>query len=189
VFDLDGMLIDSLYQYVLVARLLATWSCNLLGALGAPGTARTRRLVGGCPPLWMEAHPHSRSAELASPPTFRAYSLAQKSPLGSRFRGHQDIPIWCPQRLHLGLSPNGISSTLRAKSEAMSTETRMAIEQSTPMPQRSEGRASVRYETKVFSHWDRQALAEVDAAFTYEIAWIPERQCWRSFLCSVSKLA
>ena len=73
--------------------------------------------------------------------------------------------------------------------KAMSTETRMAIEQSTLMPQCSESRASVRYETKVFSHWDRQALAEVNDAFTYEIAWIPERQCWRSFLCSVSKLA
>ena len=73
--------------------------------------------------------------------------------------------------------------------KAMSTETRMAIEQSTSMPQRSEGGVSVRYETKVLSQWDRQALAEVDAAFTYEIAWIPERQCWRSFLCSVSKLA
>ena len=73
--------------------------------------------------------------------------------------------------------------------KAMSTETRMAIEQSTPMPQRSESGVSVRYETKVFSLWDRQALAEVDDAFTYEIAWIPERQCWRSFLCSVSKLA
>ncbi len=72
--------------------------------------------------------------------------------------------------------------------KAMSTETRMAIEQSTPM-QRSESGASVRYETKVLSHWDRQALAEVNHAFTYEIAWIPERQCWRSFLCSVSKLA
>jgi acyl-homoserine lactone acylase PvdQ len=71
----------------------------------------------------------------------------------------------------------------------MSTETRMAIAQSTPMPQRSESGVSVRYETNVLSHWDRQALAEVDAAFTYEIAWIPERQCWRSFLCSVSKLA
>ncbi len=73
--------------------------------------------------------------------------------------------------------------------KAMSTETRMAIEQSTPMPQRSESGVSMRYETKVFSHWDRQALAEVDAAFTYEIAWIPERQCWRSFLCSIGKLA
>ena len=73
--------------------------------------------------------------------------------------------------------------------KAMSTETRMAIEQSTSMPQRSEGGVSVRYETKVLSQWDRQALAEVDAAFTYEIAWIPERQCWRSFLCSVSKPA
>lgn len=72
---------------------------------------------------------------------------------------------------------------------AMSTETRMAIEQSTPMPQLSESRVSVRYETKVFSIWDRQALAEVNDAFTYEISWIPERQCWRTFLCSVSKLA
>jgi hypothetical protein len=71
----------------------------------------------------------------------------------------------------------------------MSTETRMAIEQSTPTPQRSESGVNVRYETKVFSHWDRQALAEVNDAFTYEISWIPERQCWRTFLCSVNKLA
>jgi hypothetical protein len=71
----------------------------------------------------------------------------------------------------------------------MSTETRMAIEQSTPMPQRYGSGVNVRYETKVFSHWDRQAWAEVNDAFTYEISWIPERQCWRSFLCSVSKLA
>jgi len=56
------------------------------------------------------------------------------------------------------------------------------------MPQRSENRESVRYETKVLSLWDREASAEVARAFTYEIAWIPERQCWRSFLCSVSKL-
>jgi len=69
----------------------------------------------------------------------------------------------------------------------MSTETRMAIQQSTPMLQCSEGGMSVRYETRVVSHWDRQALAEVACAFTYEIAWIPERQCWRSFLHSVSK--
>ncbi len=48
---------------------------------------------------------------------------------------------------------------------------------------------SVRYETKVFSLWDRKAGVEVAHAFTYEIAWIPERQCWRSFLCSVNKLA
>ena len=73
--------------------------------------------------------------------------------------------------------------------KAMSTETRMAIEQSTPMPQRSESGASVGYETRVFSVWDRKAWAEVAHAFTYEIAWIPDRQCWRSFLCSVSKLA
>jgi hypothetical protein len=71
---------------------------------------------------------------------------------------------------------------------AMSRETRMAIEQSRPMSQCSKSRESVRYETKVLPHWDRQALAEVAHAFTYEIAWIPERQCWRSFLCSVSKL-
>jgi hypothetical protein len=71
----------------------------------------------------------------------------------------------------------------------MSIETRMAIEQSTSMPQCPDSRASVRYETKVFSHGDGQALAEVNDAFTYEIAWIPERQCWRTFLCSVSKLA
>ena len=56
------------------------------------------------------------------------------------------------------------------------------------MAQRSENRVSVRYETKVLSVWDREALAEVARAFTYEIAWMPERQCWRSFLCSVSKL-
>jgi hypothetical protein len=70
----------------------------------------------------------------------------------------------------------------------MSIETRMAIEQSRPMPQCSENGVSVRYETKVFSHWDRHTLAEVAHAFTCEIAWIPERQCWRSFLCSISKL-
>jgi hypothetical protein len=70
----------------------------------------------------------------------------------------------------------------------MSTETRMAIEHSTPMPQCSESRVSVRYETMVFSRWDRKASAEVAHACMYEIAWIPELQCWRSFLCSVNKL-
>jgi hypothetical protein len=70
----------------------------------------------------------------------------------------------------------------------MSTETRMAIEQSRPMPQCSENRVIVRYETKVLPHWDRQERAEVAHAFTHEISWIPERECWRSFLCSVSKL-
>jgi hypothetical protein len=70
----------------------------------------------------------------------------------------------------------------------MTVETRMAIEQSRPMPVCSESRESVRYETKVLSVWDREASAEVARAFTYEIAWIPERQYWRSFLCSVSKL-
>ena len=71
----------------------------------------------------------------------------------------------------------------------MSIETRMAIEQSRPMSQSEERCVSLRYETKVLSHWDRQEGAEVAHAFTYEIAWIPERQCWRSFLCSVSNLA
>jgi hypothetical protein len=71
----------------------------------------------------------------------------------------------------------------------MSIQTRMAIEQSGPIPQCTESRVSVRYETKVFSLGDRKALAEVDPACMYEIAWIPERQCWRSFLCSGSKLA
>jgi hypothetical protein len=71
---------------------------------------------------------------------------------------------------------------------AMSIQTRMAIEQSRPMPQCSESAVSVRYETKVLSLWDREASAEVARAFTYEIAWISERQCWRSFLCSVGKL-
>jgi hypothetical protein len=70
----------------------------------------------------------------------------------------------------------------------MSIETRMAIEQSRAMPPCSESGVSVRYETKVCSHWDREVWAEVAHALTYEIAWIPERQCWRSFLCSVSKL-
>ena len=38
----------------------------------------------------------------------------------------------------------------------MSRETRMAIEHSTPMPQRFESGVSARYETKVFSPWDRK---------------------------------
>ena len=70
----------------------------------------------------------------------------------------------------------------------MSIETRMAIEQSRPMPQCSGSGVSVRYETKIFSLWDRKASAEVTHACVYEISWIPERQCWRSFLRSVSKL-
>jgi hypothetical protein len=53
---------------------------------------------------------------------------------------------------------------------AMSRETRMAIERSTPMPQRSESGVSVLYETKVFSLRDREARGEVAPAFTYEIA-------------------
>jgi hypothetical protein len=70
----------------------------------------------------------------------------------------------------------------------MSTETtRMAIEQSTPLTQCSENAIILRYETKVLSHWDRHESAEVIHAFTYQIAWIPERQCWRTFLCSVSE--
>jgi hypothetical protein len=38
----------------------------------------------------------------------------------------------------------------------MSRETRMAIEHSTPMLQRFESGVSARYETKVFSLWDRK---------------------------------
>jgi hypothetical protein len=38
----------------------------------------------------------------------------------------------------------------------MSRETRMPIEHSTPMPQRFESGVSARYETKVFSLWDRK---------------------------------
>jgi hypothetical protein len=71
----------------------------------------------------------------------------------------------------------------------MSTENRMAIEQSRPMAQSDEHGVSVRYETKVLSRWDRQESTHVAHAFTYEITWIPERQCWRSFLCSVSEIA
>jgi len=71
---------------------------------------------------------------------------------------------------------------------AMSVETRMAIEHSTPMPQCSGSGVNVRYKTKVFSRWDRKASAEIAHACVYEIAWIPELQCWRSFLCSVNKL-
>jgi hypothetical protein len=62
----------------------------------------------------------------------------------------------------------------------MSRKTMMAIEHSTPMPQRSESGVSARYETKVLSFWDGEAWGEAHA-FTYEIAWIPERHCWRSF--------
>ena len=62
----------------------------------------------------------------------------------------------------------------------MSTETRRAIEKSRPMLKSDERGVSARYETKVLPHWDRQEWAEVAHAFTYEIAWIPERQCWRS---------
>jgi hypothetical protein len=58
----------------------------------------------------------------------------------------------------------------------MSRETRIAIEHSTPMPQRSDSGVSARYENKVFSLWDREAPGEAHA-FTSEIAWIPEWQC------------
>jgi hypothetical protein len=43
----------------------------------------------------------------------------------------------------------------------MSRETRIAIEHSTPMPQRSESGVSARYESKVFSLWDREAWAKL----------------------------
>lgn len=61
----------------------------------------------------------------------------------------------------------------------MSREARVAIEHLTPMPHRSESGVSVPYETKVFSLWDREAWGEAHA-FTSEIAWLPERQCWWS---------
>jgi len=70
----------------------------------------------------------------------------------------------------------------------MSMETRMAIEHSAPMSRCSESRESVRYETKVASHWGGKAWSEVAHTFIYEIAWVQERECWRSFLCSVGKL-
>ena len=98
------------------------------------------------------------------------------------------VPSGCLRRAR-ALRKVAIDDLNGDEGKAMNAETRMAIEQSTPMPQLSESGLSVRYETKVFSHWDRQALAEVARAFTYEIAWIPEWQCWRTFLCSVSKLA
>jgi hypothetical protein len=71
----------------------------------------------------------------------------------------------------------------------MSKETNMAIEQSTPMPPPSESGMSVHYETKVLSFWDWKACTEVAFSCTYQISWILERQCWRSFLCSARKLA
>jgi hypothetical protein len=58
----------------------------------------------------------------------------------------------------------------------MSTERRIAIEQSRPMPQSDERGVSVRYETTILPRWDAQARAEVAHTVTYEIAWIPERQ-------------
>ena len=51
----------------------------------------------------------------------------------------------------------------------MSRETRIEIEHSTPMPQRSESGVSAGYESKVFSLWDREAWGEAHA-FSYEIA-------------------
>jgi hypothetical protein len=51
----------------------------------------------------------------------------------------------------------------------MSRETKMAIEHSTPMPQRSESGVSAGYKSKVFSLWDREAWGEA-RAFSYEIA-------------------
>jgi len=47
------------------------------------------------------------------------------------------------------------------------------------MPQRSENGVSARYEIKVFSLWDQESWGQAHA-FTYEIAWRPARQCWRS---------
>ena len=62
----------------------------------------------------------------------------------------------------------------------MSRETRMAIEHSTPMPHRSENGVSVRYETKVFSLWDREAGAKKLTPSPMKLFRIPERPCWRS---------
>jgi hypothetical protein len=53
----------------------------------------------------------------------------------------------------------------------MSRETRIAIEHSTPMPQHSESGVSARYESKVFSLWDREAWAKL-TPFPDEIGWI-----------------
>jgi len=61
----------------------------------------------------------------------------------------------------------------------MSRETRIAIEHSTPMPQHSESGVSARYESKVFSLWDREAWAKL-TPFPDEIGWIQDRQCSRS---------
>jgi hypothetical protein len=59
----------------------------------------------------------------------------------------------------------------------MSTETRMAIEQSQPMPKSNQRGVSARHETTVLSHWDGRGRAEVVHASTYELhfpAYIPE---------------
>jgi len=58
----------------------------------------------------------------------------------------------------------------------MSTETRIAIKHSIPIPKSDERPVSAYYETQVLSHWDRRECAEVAHAFTYEIAWIAERR-------------
>jgi hypothetical protein len=64
----------------------------------------------------------------------------------------------------------------------------MAIEHSTPMPQRFRERRECSSRNQSFLALGSEAWDEANA-FTYEIAWIPERQYWRSVLCSVSNLA
>jgi hypothetical protein len=66
------------------------------------------------------------------------------------------MPCKCLRRAR-GLREVPIADLNGDRGKAMSTETRMVIEQSTPMPQRFESGVSVRYETKVFSVWDWKA--------------------------------
>jgi hypothetical protein len=58
----------------------------------------------------------------------------------------------------------------------MSTETRMAIKHSIPIPKSDERPMSACYETQVLSHRDRRECAEVAHDFTHEIASIAERR-------------
>jgi hypothetical protein len=58
----------------------------------------------------------------------------------------------------------------------MSTETRIAIKHSIPIPKSDERPVSACYESQVLSHWERREGAEVAHPLTYEIAWIVERR-------------
>ena len=68
---------------------------------GAPGA---RSVVGRCPPLWMEAHPHFRSIDVAaSLNPFLACCFARKGDLClPQFRAA--VPNWCPPSHEVGLS-------------------------------------------------------------------------------------